>query len=637
MIAPSSSAAGTRRELRQLANLCGVQLRYTATDGKTVSASVETLIGVVGALGYSVETAHSISAALAAVRQSRSRQTLEPVVVRRANGSLSSPLPESGLIEVDGAAIDPASATLTPGYHRLTVTRPGGRDEALLLVPPARRPAGPRQLVVGAPVYALRGRDDWGLGSYADLGDLTELAASWGAGLAGTLPLFATFTRTPIDPSPYLPVSRTFWNELYVDVAAAARLAGVADVADLAAAKPGTTTVRLDKADYETVARAKRTALQACGQAMRTASGKRRDEFEQFVTGHPELAHYADFRAADERIGSGWRSWPSKAGSVPEGSVDPDTAAYYRFVQYAAATQLADIAERGAAGLYLDLPVGVHPDGFDTWSHSDLFADAQVGAPPDALAKEGQAWGFPPLHPERLRRSGYAYFIAGLREVLRFADAVRIDHILGLARLYWIPSGAAATAGVYVRYPDEELRAIIAIEADRADVTVVGEDLGTVSPGIRRAMDQDGILHSFELRFEATPANPFPQPRTPAAASVGSHDLPRFATYWRDPAQRAVVDAVGIEDPAPALEACLDSLAGGPASVVVVDLADLEGETAPDNRPGTGPEAGNWRQRLPRTIEQLANDDALRTLMTRLAVARSSKTERGADEEVSVT
>ncbi|HEX3900808.1 MAG TPA: 4-alpha-glucanotransferase [Mycobacteriales bacterium] len=631
MTAVASNAATTRRELRQLASLCGVQLRYTGTDGTTVSASVESLTGVLAALGHPVEDARSISAALTSVRRSRRRQTLEPVVVQRSDGSLSSPLPETGLVEVDGAAVDLASARLTPGYHRLTVTRPGGRDEALLLVPPPRRPVGTKQLVVGAPVYALRGRDDWGVGSYADLGDLAELTASWGADLAGTLPLFATFTRSPIDPSPYLPVSRMFWNELYVDVAAAARLAGVDGTSEVAAARPGAETVRLDKADYETVARAKRNALQICARAMHTASGKRRDDFEQFVAGHPELADYADFRAADERISSGWHRWPSKPGSVPEGSVDPDTAAYYRFVQYAAAKQLTDITQRGAAGLYLDLPVGVHPDGFDTWSHSDLFADAEVGAPPDALAKDGQAWGFPPLHPERLRQSGYSYFIAGLREVLRFARAVRIDHILALQRLYWIPSGADARSGVYVRYQDEELRAIIAIEADRAGVTVVGEDLGTVSPGIRRAMDHDGILHSFELRFEATPSNPFPQPRRPSAASVGSHDLPRFATFWREPAQHALVEAVGIDDPAIALHACLDSLAGGPATIVVVDVADLEGETEPDNRPGTGPEAGNWRQRLPRAIDQLAADDALRGLMTGLAARRG-----GADKEVSV-
>ncbi|HVW80474.1 MAG TPA: 4-alpha-glucanotransferase [Mycobacteriales bacterium] len=618
------SAASTRRELRELAGMCGVQLRYTGNDGRQVTASVDSLAGVLTALGHNVEDAASISTALAEARRERQQRSLEPVVVRRVDGSFSTPMPESGLVEVDGVALDRASHRLTPGYHRLTVSRPTGREEALLLVPPQRPANRKRQLVVNAPVYALRGSEDWGIGSYTDLGGLAALAASWGADLAGTLPLFAIFTRSPIDPSPYLPVSRMFWNELYVDVAAAARLAGAENDPEIAAARPGPQVLSARRADYEAVARAKRRALDACARAIHEASGQRRNEFENFLAAHPELNDYAAFRAADERIGEHWRSWPSAPGAVPEGSVDASAAQYYRFVQYAAATQLSEAAQAGTAGLYLDLPVGVHPDGFDTWSHPDLFADAEVGAPPDALAEGGQAWGFPPLHPQRLRQSGYSYFIGGLRAALRYAGAIRIDHILGLQRLYWIPAGADARSGVYVRYPAEELRAIIAIEADRAGVTVVGEDLGTVSPEIRRGMDRDGILHSFVYQFEATARRPLPQPTRPSAASLGSHDLPRFAEFWTQPAQRELVGALGEPEPAEALKRCLESLAAGPASCLLVDVADLEGETEPDNRPGTGPEAGNWQLRLPRTVEELADDPVTRALMTGLARARSS-------------
>jgi 4-alpha-glucanotransferase len=250
------------------------------------------------------------------------------------------------------------------------------------------------------------------------------------------------------------------------------------------------------------------------------------------------------------------------------------------------------------------------------------LADPQVGAPPDDLASDGQAWGFPPLHPQRLRASGYRYFIDALRVALRYSRVIRIDHILGLQRLYWIPAGFDATSGAYVRYRHDELLAIVATEARRAGATVIGEDLGTVSPEILRAMDEYGILHSFIQRFAASSDDPLPQPTRPSAASVGSHDLPRFAAYWKDPAQRELVEALGIPDPRPALKACLQSLAGGPAAYVVVDLADLEGEVEPDNQPGTGPEAGNWRRRLPRSIEELAGDESLRDLMTELASAR---------------
>lgn len=553
------TAATTQRALRRLAKLRGVQLSYTGHGGKPVHASNDTLVGVLTALGHPVPNAAAIHDQL-----------------RLAEAEAAEPV----------APVAPAAGEVPSQVRR-----------------PARRGVG-----ISAPLYAIRGRDDWGVGSYRDLAGFADLAATWGADLIGTLPLFATSTEPPIDPSPYLPVSRLFWNELYVDVADAAELAGCEPPESM---RPGPRVTAATRVDYEAVAAAKRQALDICATAMETADGRRREGFEQFVAEHPELAGYAEFRSkGDERA-----------------------ARYHRFVQYAASTQLAASAAHGdrvGAGLYLDLPVGVHPNGYDTWAHPDLFADAQVGAPPDALAANGQAWGFPPLHPQRLRASGYRYFIDGLQVALRYARAIRIDHILGLQRLYWIPPGLDATSGAYVRYHHDELLAIVAIEAHRAGATVIGEDLGTVSPEIRRAMDRYGILHSFVHRFAASAEEPLPQPRRPSAASVGSHDLPRFATFWRDPEQRDVVAALGIADPTAALRACLESLAAGPASYVIADVADLEGETEPDNRPGTGPEAGNWRHRLPRPLDELSSDHNLRSFMTELAATRSRTATKGA-------
>ncbi|HVS67061.1 MAG TPA: 4-alpha-glucanotransferase [Mycobacteriales bacterium] len=549
------TASQTRRELRRLARLRGIQLSYTAHDGKSVRASDDTLVAVLGALGHPVPNAAAIHDQLQ-LAESEPEQAVAVPVERAARGD---------------------------------------------------RAAARRALGISAPLYAIRGSDDWGVGSFRDLTAFADLAAAWGAQLIGTLPLFATSTESPIDPSPYLPVSRLFWNELYVDVTNAAELAGCDAPA---AMRPGPPVRQAAEADYEVVADAKRRALDECATAMQSATGHRREAYERFLTEQPDIDAYADFRAkGDER-----------------------SARYHRFVQYAAATQLAEAAEHGdriGVGLYLDLPVGVHPEGFDTWANPDLFADAQVGAPPDALAAGGQAWGFPPLHPQRLRATGYRYFIDTLRVALRYARAVRLDHILGLQRLYWIPAGLDATAGAYVRYRHDELLAIVADEARRAGVTVIGEDLGTVSPTIRRGMDDYGILHTFVSRFEASPDNPLPQPRQPAAASLGSHDLPRFATFWREPEQQELVSAVGVTDPADALRVCLASLAGGPATYVIADLADLEGETEPDNRPGTGPEAGNWRRRLPRPLEAIAADEDLHELMTGLAAARGRTATKG--------
>jgi 4-alpha-glucanotransferase len=549
------TAADTHRALRRLARLRGIQLSYTGHDGKTVRASIDTLIGVLAALGHAVPNAAAIHEEL-----------------RLAEAERRAP-------DADGGA------------------------GPLRYAPEGPR-AAPRGLAVSAPLYAIRGSDDWGIGSFRDLGRLAEIAGSWGADVVGTLPLFAMSTETPIDPSPYLPVSRMFWNELYVDVAHAAELAGCEPPDSY---RPGPEVRQASRVDYDAVAAAKHQALGVCAVAMEAAQGRRREDFERFIEGHPELAAYAEFRSkGDER-----------------------EAQYHRFAQYAASTQLAESAAH-SAGLYLDLPVGVHPDGFDTWANPGLFADAQVGAPPDALAASGQAWGFPPLHPQRLRASGYRYFIDVLRVALRYARVVRIDHILGLQRLYWIPAGLDATSGAYVRYRHDELLAIVAAEAQRAGVTVIGEDLGTVSPEIRIAMDRYGILHSFVHRFEASTEQPLPQPRRPSAASMGSHDLPRFATYWSAPEQRSAVAALGIAEPTAALRACLESLAAGPAAYVIADLADLEGETEPDNRPGTGPEAGNWRHRLPRPLDDLSSDHNLRSFMTELAATRSRPATKGA-------
>ncbi len=549
------TADDTRRKLRKLARLRGIQLSYKGHDGTTVRASTNTLVGVLGALGHPVPNAAAIHDQLRLAEAEQRADARRPVAV--------------------------------------------GRGDAPPPQPPRRQQVTSRKVGAAAPLYALRGRDDWGVGTFRDLVAFADLASSWGAGLIGTLPLFATSTQSPIDPSPYLPLSRLFWNELYVDVAHAAGRAGCEPPTSM---RPGPQVVRGERVDYEAVAAAKRRALDRCATAMHTADGRRREDFERYLAAHPELGAYADFRAKG----------------------DEGTARYHRFVQYAAATQLAEAAAHGdqvGVGLYLDLPVGVHPEGFDTWANPDLFADAQVGAPPDAMAPEGQAWGFPPLHPQRLRASGYRYIIDTLRVALRYARTIRIDHILGMQRLYWIPIGFDASAGAYVRYPHDELLTIVAAEARRAGATVIGGDLGTVSPEIVRAMDRHGILHLFIQRFGATPDDPLPQPRRPSAASVGSHDLPRFAAYWSAPEQRALADALGTRVPAEALRICLDSLACGPANYVLVDVADLEGEVEPDNRPGTGPEAGNWRRRLPRSIEELAGDESLRELMTGLAAA----------------
>jgi 4-alpha-glucanotransferase len=301
----------------------------------------------------------------------------------------------------------------------------------------------------------------------------------------------------------------------------------------------------------------------------------------------------------------------------------------------------------------------VHPSGFDPWWQRHAFATGVTGgAPPDAFFAGGQNWWFPPLHPEGLRDDGYRYLIAQLRQAFRHADAARVDHIMGLDRLFWLPDGSDDGEGAYVRYRNEEMRAVVALEASRSGTTVVGEDLGTVPDRVRAAMAHDRMLRSWVFQFETSPTDPVPSSPERSLASWGTHDLPHFAAYWRgadiDDRQRSgAVDAAtadaeraereanrvalqaawhlttgGTERAAPIdetldlLRGCLGYLAAGDALLMLVDLEDLWLELEPQNRPGTGPEAPNWRLRAALTLEEARRDDGVAGLLAHVDRAR---------------
>lgn len=689
-----SAGIGARDGLRRLAHAHGIALSYTAHGGRRIQTSTDAMVATLEALGVTVTTGRSVEAQLAAVAAARGSGALEPVVVARRSGELSSPVTlaaradpaacsvtirqeDGGHLTVRLADVVTATAAspsdgsmrsltlnlsglgLRTGYHELTIDGQGvAAATAMLIVPPSPRRAASRSFGVFAPVYALRGDDDWGVGTFTDLARLADHVGSLGGESVGTLPMFPIFFVPPVDPSPYLPVSRLFVNELFIDVEALPEFAAstaARDIADSAEIRTARTELsRHDIVQYAEVMSHKRRVLEACAESLFGAGTgptrpQRRGGFDEFLAAHPELTSYADFRSAGERLGSRWREWPSGPGELPHGAVDPAAQRYHSYVQFAAADQLASAATGGGtrAGLYLDLPVGVHPDGFDTWSRADLFAPATVGAPPDRLAPQGQAWGFPPLHPQRMRVDRYRYVISCYRHLLANARVIRIDHVLGLQRMFWIAAGAGAESGAYVRYPREELMAIVAVEASRANAIVVGEDLGTVPTGIRAAMDRDAMLHSFVYQFAATESDPLPQPSTPSLASLGSHDLPRFAAFWRgsdidDRVARGVTPpAIAEEERAErerlvkavertlsdvtergAFSRCIGSLAAGTAECVMVDLADLEGETEPDNRPGTGPEEDNWRRRLPRPLSAIVDDERVSEALAAIATQR---------------
>ena len=347
-------------------------------------------------------------------------------------------------------------------------------------------------------------------------------------------------------------------------------------------------------------------------------------------------------------------------------AADRDAIRYHLYAQWAAARQIAELAKDAGArgvGLYLDVPVGVHPDAFDVWRHPALFArGAALGAPPDPLFADGQDWSAPAPHPEAARQDRYAYFRAGLAHQMAHATAVRLDHVMGLHRLFWIPRGGEAADGAYVRYPADELYAIVCLESHRHRTRVVGENLGTVPRYVNAALSRHGLAQLHVAQFGIAPGATDPLARVPrrAFACVNTHDTPTFAGFLagRDidgRVERGVLDVGragqehrrrreevaalrhalgrgshgGLHEEAADLDllcACLERLARSQAGIVIVNLEDLWLEPHPQNVPGTGPrEYPNWRRKAGHSLETLTKLPEVVEALRRIARARVSE------------
>jgi len=387
------------------------------------------------------------------------------------------------------------------------------------------------------PLHALRTKDDWGVGSFTDLAELYRWVTGLGGSTVGTLPLLAQFLDEPYEYSPYSPASRLLWNELYVDPAATPEFERSRDARRLAggAARP-----RGRRVDYRRTYAAKRPVIEAlAGEFFGDRTGtERRRAFERYRGEQPHLDDYARFRAFGERTRKAWLEWPARqrAGRIDAGDVDRDAVRFHQYAQFVADEQLASIGKTAPGqGLYLDMPLGVNGASYDTWRFRDAFAmGVSGGAPPDTFFTGGQTWGFPPLNPLRMFADDFAYLRACIRHLARHAGVLRIDHMMGFHRLFWVPDGMAATEGVYVRSPAESLYAVLADEAHRAGTAVTGEDLGTVPRPVRTAMTRHGVLrsHVVELESLATEGDPLPPPPRASLASLNTHDLFPFAGFW---------------------------------------------------------------------------------------------------------
>ncbi|WP_448206874.1 4-alpha-glucanotransferase [Azospirillum sp. sgz302134] len=607
-------------------------------------------------------------------------------------------LPLAERATVDGVAFErrTVSTRLPPlplGYHSLSVEiRPRGVGGALeggttLIVAPERCltvedvvPGG-RTWGIGLQLYALKSGDDWGIGDFDDLGRFAETAAGLGAGLVGLNPLHALFPADPNHIGPYSPSSRTFLNILYIDVERVPELAGSTEAQALIGAEEFRNRLAAARAadlvDYAAVSALKLPVLEALHAAFRTlGEGEpRRQSFEHFRAemGEP-LRRHAIFEALHEHFFRQdpnlwmWRNWPPAFHDPDSPEVQAfaaehaDRVAFFEYLQWEADRQLGEAAERArkaglALGFYRDLAVAAHPGGAAAWADSGILVQgANVGAPPDQFNLKGQNWGLSPLSPVGLHESAYRTFIAMLRANMRHAGALRIDHVMALKHLFWIPEDGSD--GAYVQYPMHDLLRIIALESRRNRCIVIGEDLGTVPEGFRPAMERAGILSYRVLYFERSGDGGFKAPQdypVDAMVTVTTHDLATFKGFWtnrdlewrqrldlypdqasrdKDAWDRGVdrwrlLQALSAQGLKPAsyptdegsqpfsrelMEAVHRYLARSPGRIAMVQVEDALGEEEQPNLPGTVDQHPNWRRRLTAPVEAMPGHEGLQRL-----------------------
>ncbi|PLV50125.1 4-alpha-glucanotransferase [Mycobacterium tuberculosis variant microti OV254] len=575
---------------------------------------------------------------------------LAPTVATRLDGR-PRPFPGVvGLVGEDGAERelrDELPADLSPGWYRLH-TRDG--QEVTLVSAPRQVPQPSATWGWMLQLYALRSGQSWGIG---DLGDLREFlrwtAGEHGAGAILLNPLNAPGPTHPVQPSPYTPSSRRFANPLalHIEDVDAYRRADPATRAEVDALRVAPDT---DRIDHDLVWAAKRAALEVLWRQ----DGRPCPVDDSSST--RSLRDWATYCALAERHGGRWSRWPTPLRKVNGEAVIEARAelapriAFHAWVQQQCARQLGAVrdAARDAGmplGILHDLPVGVDADGADAWALADvLAAGVHVGAPPDNFTPRGQDWGLPPWRPDRLADTGYAALREMLRANFAHADGLRIDHVAGLWRLWWIPPGDSPDRGTYVHYDADVMLAVLALEAHRANATVVGEDLGTVEPEVTKALGDNGMLGcavSWFTRDESAPDEPLlPAANWPAraAASLSTHDLPTAAGFLRGehvrvraqlgllddvPAEKASADAQRAEwldllrsegllppdpDEAAVITAMHRFLASTPSRLKLISPYDVLAEPRQPNLPGTIDEYPNWRLPLPTTLEGLRTD-----------------------------
>ena len=708
----------------KLADAAGIETHYWDNHGNRHDASHETIRALLKAFGIAAETDADVWASLTHFWRSPWMQLLLPVVSVKEGEPVLIPLrgweeeaqrqikwelvletgeTQSGECRLGDLGHDDIAyfdnrrifqyrlpvAALPPGYH---IFRVDGEEAATRLIVAPRRCYVPEGLTRGwglmVQLYALKAQKDCGIGDFGALETLVDRVAGAGGAAIGLNPLHALFLNHPENASPYSPCSRLFRNPLYLNVPALADFIDCAEAQALAAMPEFAEVVQSAHANslvpYRAVASLKLPVLERCYAHFVSAHLAKHSEraraFRSYLAEQGrELEDFATFQALSEHYGAlDWSRWaphhtdPKSAATAAFRDSRSDRVGFYQYLQWCMDEQFSRVAARAkdkgmAVGLYNDLAVSVDASSADYWMHREQFAGgARVGAPPDPFNEKGQEWGLVPLNPMRLKQTGYAYYRALLAANMRHAGALRIDHVMGLTRLYLIPEGMKPTEGAYVRFPLNDLIAVAALESQRNQCMVIGEDLGTVPAGFREKLSDADIFSSRVLYFERKGSayrGPEEYPRL-AAVSVSTHDLATLAGFWngedlnakaqiglfknaeeeatahswRREDKRQLLNALAEEDLLPADVSPTDAdqlvwnaamtaavhayLARSPSRLMMVQLDDLVGQTHQANLPGSVTEYPNWRRRLGTALEDLGADPAFVSALAAIGAAR---------------
>jgi 4-alpha-glucanotransferase len=676
------------RQLLELSRLFGIQTSYFDMTKQRRNADPAALLLVLKAMGAGVTSMSDVPEALRRRQEDLRRRKVEPVMVAW-DGKLGTRRFELGYhdVEIKGQQVFVISAPTKayfPGQDAQVqaaaasaAAAGAGRRSSAAPVKNRRSQtaatvtAVPRQWGIFSPVYALHSRRNPAAGDLTDFQNLMDWMHSLGGSVAGTLPLLGQFLDEPFEPSPYSPATRLFWNEFYID------LERIPEFAGHEPPKPRKTKF----IDYRAVMADKRRVLEELSAGFFSgATPERLQVFGKFVRENKGVEDYARFRAVMDRLRIPWQAWPARLANGTIRKTDYDEAAknYHLYAQWIIQEQLAALSQHAAARgqyLYLDLPLGLHGASYDIWRNREFFVKGVAGgAPPDPVFTKGQNWGFPPMNPVALRLNRYQYMIAYLRNHFRYAKLLRVDHVMGLHRLYWIPEELTGDKGVYVEYPADEMWAILSLESHRYHAGVVGENLGTVPPEVNRAMTTHDIRQLYVVQYEimGDPDKPtLPPPPEKCVASVNTHDMPPFrafldgsdiddrvdlgfieekiarveskqrakmraaiqklrpvpgnhagASRQSPPFQGGVARSAGVVAPSESSN-ILKFLSDSMANIVLVNMEDLWEETLPQNVPATSTERPNWRRRARPSLEQIRKMAGIAEALSNVFAQRS--------------